>query len=85
MRRPPLPRLVRPAPRLQTDTTTDTQSEAPHGILEGLHGHANVRTPLLRLLRNNALGVFLHICFMAWWALASLRAGRFALSAQGAT
>lgn len=41
-------------------------SEAPHGILEGLHGHSHVRTPILRLIRNNSLGLLLHIMFMAW-------------------
>jgi len=39
---------------------------APQGVLAVLHGHANVRTPILRLIRNNLMGLFLHICFMAW-------------------
>ncbi|KAI8467401.1 MAG: major facilitator superfamily domain-containing protein [Monoraphidium minutum] len=43
-----------------------TDATAPHGLLEGLHGHSNVRTPILRLVRNNSLGLFLHVCFMAW-------------------
>jgi hypothetical protein len=48
------------------DATTDTQSEAPHGILEGLHGHTNSRVPIMRLLRTNLVGVFFQICYMAW-------------------
>ncbi|KIZ07913.1 Alpha-ketoglutarate permease [Monoraphidium neglectum] len=34
-------------------------------ISERLHGHSDAKTPIVRLLRNNALGVFLNICYMA--------------------
>ena len=38
----------------------------PKGALAALHGSADVRTPIMRLIRNNLMGLLLHICFMAW-------------------
>jgi hypothetical protein len=55
-----------PSTKANTDADEDDES-VPEGALEVLHGHANVRTPILRLLRNNMVGLGLHICFMAWW------------------
>jgi hypothetical protein len=56
-----------PTPPPQVNDANATVMLDGESIEKAAPVSTHTRTPILRLLRTNMLGLLLHICFMAWW------------------